>query len=118
VSRTTTPGDTTFSEDTSTSRTGSGPASLATIRAAITAASKDAGYLHIPRRAGATTPPRRSSPPARLRLGQKPTFTEHAGALVLAEHNDEWAEARRYMGPEILAACRKPERRKGLAIPA
>ncbi len=29
-------------------RTGSGPANLATIRAAITAAIKDAGYLHIP----------------------------------------------------------------------
>jgi predicted transposase YbfD/YdcC len=40
--------DVTFSEDTSTSRTGSGPANLATIRAAIIAAIKDAGYLHIP----------------------------------------------------------------------
>ena len=30
------------------SRTGSGPANLATIRAAIIAALKDAGYLHIP----------------------------------------------------------------------
>jgi predicted transposase YbfD/YdcC len=49
--------DVTFSEDTSTSRTGSGPANLATIRAAITAAIKDAGYLHIPEgRRDHTTP--------------------------------------------------------------
>ncbi len=40
--------DVTFGEDTATSRTGSGPANLATIRAAITAAIQDAGYLHIP----------------------------------------------------------------------
>ena len=26
---------------------------------------------------------------------------------MLAEQNDEWTEARRYMGLEILAACRK-----------
>jgi transposase-like protein len=26
---------------------------------------------------------------------------------VLAEQNDEWTESRRYMGPEILASCRK-----------
>jgi hypothetical protein len=36
-----------FSEDTSTSRTGSAPANLATIRAAVIAAIKDVGYLHI-----------------------------------------------------------------------
>ena len=49
--------DVTFSEDTSTSRTGSGPANLATIRAAIIAAIKDAGYLHIPEgRRDHTTP--------------------------------------------------------------
>ena len=49
--------DTTFSEDASTSRTGSGPANLATIRAAVIAAIKDAGYLHVPEgRRDHTTP--------------------------------------------------------------
>jgi hypothetical protein len=38
----------TFREDTAASRAGGGPANLATIRAAIIAAIKDAGYLHIP----------------------------------------------------------------------
>jgi putative transposase len=28
---------------------------------------------------------------------------------VLAEQNDEWTESRRYMGQEILAACRKAD---------
>lgn len=47
----------TFGEDTSTSRTGSGPANLATIRAAVIAAIKDAGYLHVPEgRRDHTTP--------------------------------------------------------------
>jgi putative transposase len=32
-----------------------------------------------------------------------------AGA-VPAEQNDEWTESRRYMGLEILAACRKAAR--------
>ena len=40
--------DVSFGEDASASRTGCGPANLATIRAAIIAALKDAGYLHIP----------------------------------------------------------------------
>ena len=49
--------DVTFTEDTSTSRTGSGPVNLAAIRAAIIAAIKDAGYLHIPEgRRDHTTP--------------------------------------------------------------
>jgi predicted transposase YbfD/YdcC len=49
--------DVTFNEDTSTSRTGSGPANLATIRAAVIAAIKDAGYLHVPEgRRDHTTP--------------------------------------------------------------
>jgi hypothetical protein len=38
----------TFGEDAATSRTGSGPANPATIRAAAIAAPKDAGYPHTP----------------------------------------------------------------------
>ena len=49
--------DLTFREDAAASRTGSGPVNLATIRAAIIAALKDAGYLHIPEgRRDHTTP--------------------------------------------------------------
>jgi predicted transposase YbfD/YdcC len=49
--------DMTFDEDTAASRTGYGPANLATIRAAIIAAIKDAGYLHVPEgRRDHTTP--------------------------------------------------------------
>ena len=47
----------TFSEATAASRTGSGLANRATIRAAIITAIKDAGYLHIPEgRRDHTTP--------------------------------------------------------------
>jgi len=47
----------TFREDTATSRTGNGPANLATIRAAVIAAIKDASYLHVPEgRRDHTTP--------------------------------------------------------------
>jgi len=49
--------DLTFREDASASRTGHGPANLATLRAAVTAALRDAGYLHIPEgRRDHTTP--------------------------------------------------------------
>ena len=49
--------DVTFGEDAATSRTGSGPANLATIRAAVIAALKQVGYLHIPEgRRDHTTP--------------------------------------------------------------
>ena len=49
--------DMSFGEDGSASRIGSGPANLATIRAAIIAAIKDAGYLHVPEgRRDHTTP--------------------------------------------------------------
>ena len=49
--------DLTFGEDAAASRTGSGPANLATIRAAVTAALKDADNLHIPEgRRDHTTP--------------------------------------------------------------
>ena len=53
--------DVTFTEDTATSRTGNGPANLATIRAAIIAAIKDAGYLHIPEGGGTTPLPSKPS---------------------------------------------------------
>jgi predicted transposase YbfD/YdcC len=49
--------DVSFREDAATSRTGNGPANLATIRAAIIATIKDAGYLHVPEgRRDHTTP--------------------------------------------------------------
>ena len=49
--------DLTFREDAAASRTGCGPVNLATIRAAVIAALKDAGYLHIPEgRRDHTTP--------------------------------------------------------------
>ena len=55
--------DVSSGEDTPASRTGPGPASLATIRAAI----KDAGYLHIPQgRRDHTTPPRPSASTASI----------------------------------------------------
>lgn len=61
-------GDVTFGEDTATSRTGGGPANLATIRAPITAAIKDAGYLHVPDgRRDHTTQPKPSASTASIK---------------------------------------------------
>lgn len=40
--------DVSLREDLSTSRTGQGPANLATLRAAVITAIQDAGYLHVP----------------------------------------------------------------------
>jgi len=49
--------DVSFGEDAATSRTGRGPVNLATIRAAVIAAIKDVGYLHVPEgRRDHTTP--------------------------------------------------------------
>ncbi len=73
--------DVTFHEDTATSRTGSGPANLATIRAAFIAAIKRCRLPARSRRTPRPRHPRRGPPPPRPRLGQKQTFTEHAGAL-------------------------------------
>ena len=73
--------DVTFGEDAATSRIGRGPVNLATIRAAVIAAFKDAGYLHVPEGRRDHTTPAETSPPPRPRLRQMRTFTEYAGAL-------------------------------------
>ena len=60
--------DVSYGEDAATSRTGSGPVNLATIRAAIIAALKDVGYLYIPEgRRDHTTLPRHSASTAWIR---------------------------------------------------
>ena len=62
----------------SASRAGSGPVNLATIRAAIIAAIKDAGYLHVPEgRRDHTTPPRPSASTASIKT-RTGTFSAHA----------------------------------------
>jgi len=75
--------DVTFHEDTATSRTGSGPANLATIRAAIITAIKDAGCLHGPEgRRDHTTPAEALHLPV-LELGQKRNMPEPYPAVEL-----------------------------------
>ena len=73
--------DTTFGEDTATSRTGGGPANLATIRAAVIAASKTPATCTFPR-AAATTPPPPKPSASTASISRNGTFTEHAGALA------------------------------------
>ena len=59
----------TSGEDTATSRTGTGPVNLATLRAAVITAIKDADYLHIPEGRRDHPPPPPPPPPAEtLRL--------------------------------------------------
>jgi predicted transposase YbfD/YdcC len=62
--------DVTFHEDTAASRSGCGPVNLATIRAAIITAIKDAGYLHVPEGPPRPHHPCRNPPPPRPRIGQ------------------------------------------------
>jgi hypothetical protein len=74
--------DVTFSEDTATSRTGRGPANLAAIRAAILAAIKDAGYLHVPEgRRDHTTPSKPYVPTASIRTETDIHGTRRSPAL-------------------------------------
>jgi hypothetical protein len=57
----------TFREDGTNSRTGGGSANLATVRAAVMAATKGTGYLHIPEdRRDHTTPPKPAPPRPRF----------------------------------------------------
>jgi predicted transposase YbfD/YdcC len=81
--------DLTFREDAATSRTGSGPVNLATIRAAVTAALKDAGYLHIPEGPPRPHHTRRSAPTSRPRLRQMRTFTEHQRKKKFVKRSEE-----------------------------
>ena len=60
--------DVTFGEDTAASRTSTGPVNLATIRAAVITAIKNAGFLHIPEgRRDHTTPPKPSPSTASIK---------------------------------------------------
>ena len=73
--------DVTFHEYTATSHTGSDPPTWLLSASPSSQPSKMPVTCMSPK-AGVSTPPRRSPPPPRPRLGQKQTFTEHAGALA------------------------------------
>ena len=72
--------DVTFGEDTSASRTGSGPPTWPPSAPPSSRPSRRRLPAH-PRRPPRPHHPRRGHPTSRPRLGHKGTFTEHAGAL-------------------------------------
>jgi hypothetical protein len=71
--------DVTFHEDTATSRAGSAPANLATIRAAVIAASKTPVTCTSPK-AGATIPP---LPKPALAGPNDPRFSSFVGVIII-----------------------------------
>ena len=80
----------TFGEDAATNRTGSGPAKLATIRAAIAAAIKDVGYLHVPEgRRDHTTRPKPSASPVLIRTDADNHGTRRSPGVAARKADDQ-----------------------------
>ncbi len=106
--------DVSFGEDSSTSRTGSGPVNLATIRAAIIAAIKDVGYLHIPEgRRDHTTPPKPSASTASIRTDADIHGTRRSPAPMQREEGQfsDYVHSRRPIGST--ESCRQVMYRDG-----
>ena len=88
--------DVPFCEDTTASRTGSGPANLATIRPPSSRPSKMSATCTFPKVAAITPRPQKpSASMASIRADR--TFTEHAGALMsrCGQAHDQVAVERR-----------------------